>query len=393
MLDVIYLNPFSIFDYTSGSSKSISLILDCFKNLGCNVHCLCSCVSYSRAGYLNSLKIFHQSNNDSEVRNFIFNGINCSLVKTSQWKRTKITLKEKSNFYKESIALLKRKKFDLIISWGNLDLEESIFREAKKMNIKICFYLVNPSYLGKNFYLKNNADFAITDSNSTKNLYREFIKKKIFVLPKGSDNLSIDKNSKVDNKICLAVNPSINKGLEPLMILARKLEFERPDISIWLIDGRNQLHNDLNYLGFKRNEIPKNITIFPACNDVDKLYKNIKIVLLLSLWHESGSRLFIESYTQGIPVICFETGGNIEFIKQNKSDIFEYPETYKDRNNKIRIKSWDSQKIYARICFLLDDQSYYEQYSKRLLATNTYQDKNNELKNALKKLMKELKNN
>ena len=391
MPNIVYLNPFSIFDYTSGSSKSISLILDCLKNLGCNVHCLCSCVSYSRAGYLNSLERFHQSNNESGVRNFIFNGINCHLLKTSQWERTKISLEEKDKFYKESIALLKRKKFDLIISWGNLDLEESIFREAKKMGVKICFYLVNPSYLGKEFYLKNNANFAITDSNSTKNLYKNFFKKKIFVLPKSSDNLSFENLVKKDNKICLAINPSINKGLEPLILLAKKLELERPDISLWLIDGRNQFYNDLKYLGVKKNEIPKNITIFPACNDIYKLYKNIKLVLLLSLWHESGSRLFIESYTQGIPVLCFDTGGNIEFIKENKRDIFEYPETYEDRNKKIRIKSWDSKNIYARICFLLDDEKYYKKYSNKLLSTNTYENKNNELKNALRKLIDNLK--
>ena len=391
MHNIVYLNPFSIFDYTSGSSKSISLILDGFKNLGCNVHCLCSCVSYSRAGYLNSLERFHQSNNESGVRNFIFNGINCHLLKTSQWERTKISLEEKDKFYKESIALLKRKKFDLIISWGNLDLEESIFREAKKMGVKICFYLVNPSYLGKEFYLKNNANFAITDSNSTKNLYKNFFKNKIFVLPKSSDNLSFENLVKKDNKICLVINPSINKGLEPLILLAKKLELERPDISLWLIDGRNQFYNDLKYLGVKKNEIPKNITIFPACNDIYKLYKNIKLVLLLSLWHESGSRLFVESYTHGIPVLCFDTGGNIEFIKENKRDIFEYPETYEDRNKKIRIKSWDSKKIYTRICFLLDDEKYYKKYSNKLLSTNTYENKNNELKNALRKLIDNLK--
>ncbi len=391
MLKIAYLNPFSIFDYTSGSSKSMSLILKGFNDIGCEVHCMCTCISYSKAGYLNSLEIFHQLNNESVIRNFIFNGINCHLLRTSQWERTKINLEEKNKFYQESIALLKKEKFDLIISWGNLDLEESIFKKAKKMGIKLCFYLVNPSYLGKNFYLKNNADFAITDSYSTKNLYKNFLKNKIIVLPKSSDNLSLEKFVKKNNKICLVVNPSINKGLEPLMLLARKLELERPDISLWFIDGRNQFHKDLNYLGLKKNEIPKNITIFPACNDIYKLYKNVKIVLLLSIWHESGSRLFIESYTQGIPVICFDTGGNIEFIKQNKNDIFEYPETYEDRNNKIRIKNWDNQKIYSRICFLLDDQRYYEKYSKKLLSTNTYADKNNELKNSLKKLIDTLK--
>ena len=46
--------------------------------------------------------------------------------------------------------------------------------------------------------------------------------------------------------------------------------------------------------------------------------------------------------------------------------------------------------MFSRICFLLADQKYYEKYSKELLSTNTYEDKNNELKNALKKFVKEL---
>ena len=132
MLNIAYLNPFSIFDYTSGSSKSISSILMCFKDIGCNVHCICSCVSYSKAGYLSSVELFHKSNNGSEIKTFLFNGINCHLVKTSNWDRRKLNSNEKNIFYQESIELLKREKIDLIISWGNLDLEESIFKEAKK---------------------------------------------------------------------------------------------------------------------------------------------------------------------------------------------------------------------------------------------------------------------
>ena len=64
--------------------------------------------------------------------------------------------------------------FDLIIGWGNLNLEEKIFKEAKYRDIKICFYLVNPSYLGKEFYLKDNADFVLTDSIATKVLYKNY---------------------------------------------------------------------------------------------------------------------------------------------------------------------------------------------------------------------------
>ena len=133
--------------------------------------------------------------------------------------------------------------------------------------------------------------------------------------------------------------------------------------------------------------MPKNITIFPACNDIYKLLNNVKIVLLLSIWHESGSRLFIESYSQGIPVICFETGGNIEFIKQNKSDLFERPETFKDNNNKLRIKNWNSEKLFLRICSLIDNKKNYHEYSQMILQDNNLFNKSNELKNELRKLI------
>ena len=72
MLNIAYLNPFSIFDYTSGSSKSMSLLLNSFNEIGCNVSCFCSCISYSEAGYLNSVEIFNKNNNGSKTSKFIF---------------------------------------------------------------------------------------------------------------------------------------------------------------------------------------------------------------------------------------------------------------------------------------------------------------------------------
>ena len=75
-----------------------------------------------------------------------------------------------------------------------------------------------------------------------------------------------------------------------------------------------QIYDDLKYLGYKACDIPTNIKIFPACNDMNSIYKHVKIVFLLSIWHESGSRVIQESYSNGIPVICFNAGGNKEFI-------------------------------------------------------------------------------
>ena len=314
MLNILYANPYSLFDYTSGSSNSIRLILKNFTNLDCNVNAIFSSVSYSKAGYLRTKEIINQSNKNLIIKNFNFDNIQCSALNTRHWDRRELTFDEEKIFYEETISLISKNQINLLISWGNLKLEESLFKEAKRLGIKLCFYLVNPNYLGEQFYLKDNADYIITDSYSTKKIYQNFIKNKIIVLPKCLEENSSQTFTKKKTKSCLIVNPSINKGLEPLLYLSKRIQQSIPEIKIWCIDGREQIYNDLQYLGYGDSDIPKNINIFPACNDLNSIYKHVKIVFLLSIWHESGSRVIQESYSNGIPVICFNTGGNKEFI-------------------------------------------------------------------------------
>ena len=392
MLNVLYANPYSLFDYTSGSSKSISLILKKFSSLDCNVSSIFSCVSYGRAGYEKTNDILKKSNQNSIVNNLNWENIECKIIKTSHWDRRQLTLNEQRIFFRETLALIKKNKIDLLISWGNLKLEESIFKEARKLGIKLCFYLVNPNYFGKQFYLKDNADFIITDSYSTKKLYENFFKNKIIVLPKCLEDNSSRTLIKKKSKNCLIVNPSINKGLEPLLLLSKRIQKRIPEIKIWCIDGREQIYNDLQYLGYGESDLPTNINIFPACNDLNSIYKHVKIVLLLSIWHESGSRVIQESYSNGIPVICFNTGGNQEFIGENSNDIFKIPDLYKDKNNRLRLKNWDNQKMFERILYLNKNEIFYNQYSQEILNANKFETNNKKTKDAFLKLITTIKN-
>ena len=390
MLNILYANPYSLFDNTSGSSKSIRLILKNFAHLDCNVSAIFSCVSYGRAGYLKTKELINKSGRNSVIHNLNFEKIQCTILKTSHWDRRKLSFDEQKIFYEETISLISKNKINLIISWGNLKLEESLFKEAKRLGIKLCFYLVNPNYLGEEFYLKDNADFTITDSYATKKLYENFIKNKIYVLPKcleeHASQTSINKS-----KSCLIVNPSINKGLEPLISLSKKMQESLPEVKIWCIDGREQIYNDLKYLGYEDCDIPENINIFPACNDMNSIYKHVKIVFLLSIWHESGSRVIQESYSNGIPVICFNTGGNKEFIGNN-NDIFTMPGLYKDKNDRLRIKNWDNRKMFERITYLFKNEKSYESYSQEILKKHNHEKKNKEFKEALSKLILTIKN-
>ena len=132
-----------------------------------------------QSGLLKNKRVNKYIERNSVIHNINLEKIQCTILKTSHWDRRKLTFDEQKIFYKETISLIFKNKINLIISWGNLKLEESLFKEAKRLGIKLCFYLVNPNYLGEDFYLKENADFAITDSYATKKFYKNFIKNKI----------------------------------------------------------------------------------------------------------------------------------------------------------------------------------------------------------------------
>ena len=119
---------------------------------------------------------------------------------------------------------------------------------------------------------------------------------------------------------------------------------------------------------------------------MNSIYKHVKIVFLLSIWHESGSRVIQESYSNGIPVICFNTGGNKEFIGNN-NDIFTIPTLYKDKNNRLRIRNWDNQKMFERITYLFENEKFYDAYSQEIRRRHNYEKKDKEFKEALSKLI------
>ena len=174
-MNILHANAHSIFDYINGSSNSIRLLLQKFAKSGHNVYCVNGCISDSEYGYQKSSELWHQSsslerNKSRFITRFKLNNINISLIRTRHWQRNLLSSDEEENIFRESVNIIHENNIDLIIGWGNLLLEESIFREAKIKGSKICLYLVNPSFKGKRNFIIKNADLAITDSSATKKL-------------------------------------------------------------------------------------------------------------------------------------------------------------------------------------------------------------------------------
>ena len=148
MSKILFANAHSLFDYTDGASKSILLILEKLSLLGHQVFVVTGLISNGLDGFDFSKEFFKKDQNE-KIKRFRTNGINFSLVKTKTWERLQLSSLEEELIYRETESIIENNNIDIIIGWGNLLLEESIFRKAKDNNIKICFYLVSPSYKGK----------------------------------------------------------------------------------------------------------------------------------------------------------------------------------------------------------------------------------------------------
>ena len=366
--------------------------------MGHKVFVVNSCISDSEYGYKKSLLLWNQCSNKEVNKNnfinrFVFRKMNISLIKTRNWARNLLNADEEENIFREAINLMELYKIDLLIGWGNLLLEESIFKEAKKKNVKLCFYLVNPTFKGKKSYLLKNADLVITDSEATRNLYKNDLNCEALILSKSLEKKPSQNNLKITSrtfKNCLLVNPSLEKGLEPLLLLSKYFYEQKSNLSFLCVDGRNQFKKKFNYLNLNDFEFKSNLSIVPAVEDIDNLFSNIRVLLLFSIWHESGSRLILEAYARGIPVIAFQTGGNKELMKNYPDDIFKKPDLYFDKNNQLRISSWDLSSVAERIRRLNEDDDFYNFYSNKIKNENTFEKVNNNFLVSLKKMIEKV---
>ena len=367
-MNLIFLNSYSLLDSSSGAATSIRLMLEELSSTFDAVHVITSCVSENHQGYVKSLEIWKRYSSDSKssCTRFKRNGLFYSLIRTDSRERLKLNSSEAESIYREfemvSNALRQKNSPTLFLTWGNLLLEEACIRRAKGMKMKTIFYLVNPSYKDKNVPTINLADLIITDSRATQNLYKQYDKKPFIIVPKLLEVPEYERKHSLSNPrpAIALINASRHKGIEPFLRLADIANKNSVEMDFIVVDSKNNFERELHALG--QESIPENTNIIPAFEDKDKFFERCSIVCLLSLWHESGSRLILESHLRGVPVMAFRSGGTEEFMTGLADDLFEMP----DLNSDLRVQDWSPQKLFLRIQFLTSRQKLYKEYSDYL---------------------------
>ena len=379
MTALVYANAHSLFDYSNGASRSLLLLLETCASSGLDVYVITSCTSYSLEGYLHTKNIWESKRNESQslhplIHRFELNGVNHSLIFNDSYSRENLDSISQELVYRETeycLDNLKRQNQTTgFLSWGNLLLEESLFRTAKRFGFRTFFYLANPSYIGMHPSTFRITDHFFTDSNATKCLYASEIKNSIQVLPKIVEPCSklIPPNDRWSKKSIYFINPSLKKGLQYVLELAYHYSQLQLGYKFVFVDCSNNLNDDLKKLRLPSDKLPDNIMIIDGNADIDHLFSDATIILLLSIWHESGSRLILEGHQRGIPVLAFSTGGTSEFMQHVPQDLFNAPDS---------TTHWDYSALCMRINQLLSNSQLYAHHSMFLSSQLACSDKSN----------------
>lgn len=369
MQSLVYANANSLFDYSNGAARSIRLLLEAVASSGIKVFAITSCVSDSRDGFLHSRSIWseehnHTSGNHPLIQRFNRQGVRHTLILCEDHQRQSMTSQVEELIYRETELILdslKRSSDSLgFLSWGNLLLEEALYRRARGLAIPTFFYLANPSYLHKQSFPLKMATTVFTDSKATQNLYREQVTAPIKFLPKiiAPSNNNCTAEDRHSKQTITLINPSINKGLKQAIEVARTCQQQDDAHQFVLIDAAGKLDRDLKMIRLNRDDLPCNVLIRPGTSNIDSLLADTSILLLLSIWHESGSRLIHEGHQRGIPVLAFATGGTPEYLEHAPDDLFQPP---------LQNSNWDCSKLVARINTLLYNVDIYRRHFEHLI--------------------------
>jgi len=201
-------------------------------------------------------------------------------------------------------------KPDVVITYGSSPLEKQLRSHARRLGARIVFYLANPNY--KNRHVFDGVDLVLTDTQATADLYHERLKLNCVAIGKFVDPLDARRPAKTNRHVTF-VNPSFPKGATLFYRIAEMMAQTLPSVRFMVVESRSNLREIENGTGIPFSSM-RNIRKVGLQTDLSDVFSRSHILLVPSLWHESGGRVAVEALSLGIPIISSDHGGLPEVV-------------------------------------------------------------------------------
>jgi FkbM family methyltransferase len=365
---LLWANAYCLLDTSSGASISIRQILIELQKIGYEIEIVGATNFDDEIGIIKIKEHLHELK-DKKYLNITENYLVHQLAVTKSTYRSEMSHAEVTSWYNLYINRLDVFKPDIVFFYGGQPIDYLVPQEARRRGIPSAAYLVNGNYQGVRWI--SDVDRIITDTQATANYYKKFGFTPI-ACGKFIDKSKIYTANRTPRNI-LFINPSLAKGVGLAIQLAILLEKKRPDITFEIVKSRGDwdvlLKEISTHLGNPRESLT-NVLITPHSDDMRPIYARAKLLLVPSLWWESGARVLAEAMLCGVPAIVTDYGGNAEMILDGGIKIKLPTECHDKPFNKL-----PKAKLFAplveKICELYDDEDLYKNYVNKALKVGT----------------------
>ncbi len=198
---------------------------------------------------------------------------------------------------------------DLVISFGGTSFEKDMRRMLKSKGAKIAFYLANPMY--RDISAFDLADIILTDSRATQALYQDRLGLGSEMIGKFIARPEITRSD--GPGFITFVNPTYEKGVTLFYRIVEMMREMLPVARFMVVESRASLQRIEAETGLPFSDL-RSIRRIGLQADMGDIFARTRILLMPSVWHESGGRTAIEAMSLGLPVVASNHGGLAEHL-------------------------------------------------------------------------------
>lgn len=250
---------------------------------------------------------------------------------------------------------------DLVVSFGGSHFEMTLRHKLQDQGAKVAFYLANPNYRTQDAFV--GADVVLTDSAATQDLYQQRLGLVSTVIGKFIQRPNV--TPQAGKSLITFVNPAYEKGVTLFFRILEMMKHLLPSARFMVVESRGTLDKVEAETGIPFSSF-NSVRRIGLQMDMADVFSRTKILLLPSLWHESGSRTAIEALSLGIPVLASNHGGQPEHLGAGAS-LINVPMELR-QNPRLIPPTSAALPWAAMLADLCRDPEFYREKSEAALA-------------------------
>ena len=269
--------------------------------------------------------------------------------------RSFVPARDELKIFRHALTYLDLKKPDVFMTYGNGLLERGLLREARDRGIATFFYLAHPGYKEEGVF--KDVDQVFTDTEATRALYDERFNFGAYAIGKFIIQPRLP-STPSPQVYATFINPAPEKGVTLFYRIAEIAEKALPELKFLVVESRSSLAQADERLSTGFSKL-SNIVRVGLQQDMGRVFGMTRILLMPSLWHESGGRAAIEALSLGIPVISTNHGGFPETLGNAAIRLDVGPEL---RDNPKLIPDEAAARPWIEaLTKLMTDQKFYQE--------------------------------